>query len=556
MRFILVSAILLPLFLASSECNGYVRNLEVFENYLFTGVCDDSGNRYVGITNFTERPGESFSGFYKDGGRDVGIYEFSNGEYYYGSWVSGKRNNLEYDFVGLYEFSDGRVFMGYFNGTVINGFGYLQRKTDTNDSETDFEIGIFEYIDEVASLNGYGVRRRTSGTSFVGFWKNGSAIGDIYATEEKSLESESYVKYQRNGETVYGPYNMTSSDYERLNKIVSFLSDEYDIFEKGFDESELKIESYEKVLDEEIKKVNLDSTESGYQNNIAKDETIFSIQELLSELGFSPGKPDGINGSRTRAAIIAFQLENEIEPTGIANEELLILLQLALRFEATDDNKNQNPLREKDEEVLLATGSGFQISKDVVVTNSHVVDSCDLIKDNKNNELSIITSDKVNDVALMRTAISKDFLEISSREVTLGQEIFVAGYPYSDDLDGKLNFTKGNVSAMAGLNNNISQFQFTAPIQPGNSGGPLLDSYGSVIGVAVARIGDDYIYEKTETIPQNINFGVNKSILVSLLRTNNIEYKESSKYFKPSQPKIAELASKTTILLNCYSKND
>ena len=165
------------------------------------------------------------------------------------------------------------------------------------------EKGIFEYIDEVASLNGYGVRRRTSGTSFVGFWKNGSAIGDIYATEEKSLESESYVKYQRNGETVYGPYNMTSSDYERLNKIVSFLSDEYDIFEKGFDESELKIESYEKVLDEEIKKVNLDSTESGYQNNIAKDETIFSIQELLSELGFSPGKPDGINGSRTRAAI-------------------------------------------------------------------------------------------------------------------------------------------------------------------------------------------------------------------------------------------------------------
>ena len=63
MRFILVSAILLPLFLVSSECNGYVRNLEVFENYLFTGVCDDSGNRYVGITNFTERPGESFSGF-------------------------------------------------------------------------------------------------------------------------------------------------------------------------------------------------------------------------------------------------------------------------------------------------------------------------------------------------------------------------------------------------------------------------------------------------------------------------------------------------------------
>ena len=60
----------------------------------------------------------------------------------------------------------------------------------------------------------------------------------------------------------------------------------------------------------------------------------------------------------------------------------------------------------------------------------------------------------------------------------LGQSIFTGGYPYNEVLDN-FNFTAGNVSGLRGTQSNISQFQFTAPVQPGSSGGPILD--GAVV---------------------------------------------------------------------------
>ena len=69
------------------------------------------------------------------------------------------------------------------------------------------------------------------------------------------------------------------------------------------------------------------------------------------------------------------------------------------------------------------------------------------------------------------------------------------------------------MSALVGPERNITQFQFTAPIQPGNSGGPVLNAWGSLIGVTFARIDDMYILENSGTIPQNINYGIKLDVV-------------------------------------------
>ena len=132
----------------------------------------------------------------------------------------------------------------------------------------------------------------------------------------------------------------------------------------------------------------------------------------------------------------------------------------------------------------------------------------------------------------------------------LGEEVYVAGFPYNFDT---LNFTNGAISALVGPEKNITQFQLTAPIQPGNSGGPILNNWGSLIGVTFARIDDMYILENSGTIPQNINYGIKLDVIRDILIENDIEISEGRKYwFKPSQEDVAQLAKETTILINCY----
>ena len=132
----------------------------------------------------------------------------------------------------------------------------------------------------------------------------------------------------------------------------------------------------------------------------------------------------------------------------------------------------------------------------------------------------------------------------------LGETVYVAGCPYNFET---LNFTTGAVSALVGPEKNITQFQLTAPIQPGNSGGPILNTWGSLVGVTFARIDDVSVLEQSGTIPQNINYGIKHDVVRDMLEEYNIPYSSGRAYwFKPSQESVAELAKNTASLINCF----
>ena len=116
-----------------------------------------------------------------------------------------------------------------------------------------------------------------------------------------------------------------------------------------------------------------------------------------------------------------------------------------------------------------------------------------------------------------------------------------------DRVSSSIKFTKGIVSSLSGLGNNYSEIQIDAAIQPGNSGGPIIDEYGNVLGVAVAKLDVVKIVEDYGTLPENVNFGIKASTLMSLLKSHEVPLvKESKTEIKPRD------LSKMPLMAQCF----
>jgi S1-C subfamily serine protease len=167
--------------------------------------------------------------------------------------------------------------------------------------------------------------------------------------------------------------------------------------------------------------------------------------------------------------------------------------------------------------------------------------------------LVVNTTDQVNDITVLESKKKSDtYLRLSSNP-KLGNNIFAAGYPYNDILKN-FNSPSGNVSSLMGPGSNISKFQFTAPVQPGNSGGPILNSKGGVVGITVSGLGATFA-ELKETLPQNIYFGIKIGVLKDILTEQGIKYSEGNEFwFDASEEKIADLSRKSSVLINCHAK--
>jgi S1-C subfamily serine protease len=128
---------------------------------------------------------------------------------------------------------------------------------------------------------------------------------------------------------------------------------------------------------------------------------------------------------------------------------------------------------------------------------------------------NLVRKDETNDLALLRVDVRQAPAFARFRggsTIRPGDDVVVAGFPLPQVLQNGLNITTGNVSAMAGLGGNTALMQITAPVQPGNSGGPLLDMAGNVVGVIVSKLDAQRIARATGDIPQNVNFAVQGAV--------------------------------------------
>jgi len=157
-------------------------------------------------------------------------------------------------------------------------------------------------------------------------------------------------------------------------------------------------------------------------------------------------------------------------------------------------------LSEQNSEPTSWSGSGFALKNGYVVTNYHVIDGATSISIkgvrgdfNKSYSATVVGSDKSNDLVLLKIS-DQGFsgfgtipYSISSSSAEVGEDIFVLGYPLTSTMGDEIKLTTGIISSKTGFQGDVSLYQFSAPIQPGNSGGPLFDKKGNIIGVVSAK---------------------------------------------------------------------
>ena len=172
------------------------------------------------------------------------------------------------------------------------------------------------------------------------------------------------------------------------------------------------------------------------------------------------------------------------------------------------------------------TGTGFALTNNYIVTNNHVVEgaktiSIQGINGDFNNKYSaeVVTTDKHNDLAIIKVKgvnISSASIPYAVKTSTseVGEEVFVLGYPLTSTMGEEIKLTTGVISSKTGFQGDVSIYQISAPIQPGNSGGPLFDSKGNVVGIVSAK------HKGAENVGYAIKTSYLKNLMESAVSTN------------------------------------
>jgi S1-C subfamily serine protease len=172
-----------------------------------------------------------------------------------------------------------------------------------------------------------------------------------------------------------------------------------------------------------------------------------------------------------------------------------------------------------------ASGSGFFISNSgYVATNYHVIQDATTIEieynqngEKKTYEATVTLSDKINDLAILEisdtsfTEFKKLPYELIYTVQDVGADVFTLGYPLADVLGEEIKYTNGAISSKTGIDGDITVYQISVPIQPGNSGGPLFNTQGNIVGITSARLNKE-MFES-----ENVNYAIKLSYLKNLI---------------------------------------
>lgn len=204
------------------------------------------------------------------------------------------------------------------------------------------------------------------------------------------------------------------------------------------------------------------------------------------------------------------------------------------------------------------SGTGFVVAEGRALTNSHVVEQCGRIvaRNAQGRELpaQVTARDAEMDLALLSLARDAG-PALAFRDpptVRRGDEVVTYGFPLSGILSSGPTLTRGDISALAGLRDDQNQLQISAPVQRGNSGGPLLDRSGNVVGVVVSKLNAQRVAERTGDIPQNVNFAIKGDRAIGFLRRNGVTPRLAPSGTEKPAAEVGDIAHPSTLFLQCY----
>ena len=203
------------------------------------------------------------------------------------------------------------------------------------------------------------------------------------------------------------------------------------------------------------------------------------------------------------------------------------------------------------------SGTGFCVHPDgYVLTNHHVIEGArDILARSPRQRCALepVFADPTNDLALLRAAAPLAGIAAfrDGSQARLGEAVIVVGYPLGGLLGSGPQVTTGNVSSLIGPGDDTRSLQFTAPTQSGNSGGPLLDGDGAVVGVVSSKLNVVRVHEMTGDIPQNVNFALKAALARSFLEAAGVDYQSRSPRGARAAADIAAEARDFVVKIEC-----
>ena len=205
-----------------------------------------------------------------------------------------------------------------------------------------------------------------------------------------------------------------------------------------------------------------------------------------------------------------------------------------------------------------SSGTGFFVAPHLVLTNNHVIRGCGeypitvAYPDKRPVKAYVAGQDDTNDLVLLQTDLPNKSIASFRFGPRVGEQVAAYGYPLLGLLSSTGNFTLGNITALAGMRDDTRVLQTSTPVQPGNSGGPLLDMSGSVVGVVEAQLNALAMIRATSDVPQNVNFAIQSPIVINFLSVKGVSPSLARTEHKALGPAdVAELAEGFTVQVMC-----
>lgn len=249
---------------------------------------------------------------------------------------------------------------------------------------------------------------------------------------------------------------------------------------------------------------------------------------------------------------------------------LLIALTLFLESEASLWDKLRERGLVPGKEYLISSGTGFYINDNYIVTNDHVVQNCLNISIRggvPDSPAYLYASDSVNDLALISTETKPKVtavLRANPQDLIIGEEAMVIGYPLNSSESGQYTYSQALIESLKKESNKLTEVEFDASIEHGNSGGPLIDLSGNIVGVVQAR-KSYYIDQSQLSNYQSNNIESDKPFKVSgvaiglsrleeFLTKNKINYKTERSNDLVKYYNAQKIAQNYVVNIHCVKK--
>jgi len=461
---------------------------------------------------------------YQKGG---GVFILPDGSRYEGQWLYARSHGQ-----GAMTWPDGSVYSGNWEDDYYHGQGTMTY------ADGDKYVGEWDE----GYMHGHGTITYANGDKYVGEWDEGYMHGHGTMTWPDGWQyTGGYQDDKRNGIGTYSHLNGTKYTGGWQNDKKHGHGEQFwyegQHYKGEWDKGYMHGVGVYTWADK--KKIISNNFKDDYVTGPGK---IIYPNKSVYEGGLKDDKPHG-KGKKTWPDGTFFEIEwEEGKPVGkgvlitadgekIVNEieqkdnqfyfgEKIIYLESSTVFGSAPVDVNKYTINRY--------GTGFAISASGdIITNYHVIKDCDVVKiSNRGAEYSadVKSEDKINDLALLETELnSRHFFRLSEKIPERNNKVTVHGYPYYDYVAKSINTTAGNISAVTGIDDNTSEFKFTASIQPGNSGGPVTDEEQNILGVVTGSLDDEHFTREYGDTPDDQNFAIKVSILRNFMQSNRIE---------------------------------